>query len=207
MQLLNGYYIEKNDSKISSLSKKECEYNNNNGQEGFEQTCDTIYAPLSDLKMKPLTSKALEMIDKAIWYTYAVKRPSSGSANSSWASIAYLEENGISKQYTGISECTGCSDGVIRTTSWKGLIGLMSISDMTYANGWLYNEIIYPWTITPASDSSFSSGVWNSGALNAYKDNAYFDYGVWPATYLVPDVQIVGGNGTEGNAYILNIEK
>jgi len=205
MQLLNGYYIEKNDSTIATADKKECKYNKTSRQSGFGQTCDTTDAPLSSVNMKPLTSTTLSMIDDAVWDTYAVKYPSSGTANSSWAPTAYLEEKGISEQYTGISECSSCSDGVTRTTSWTGLIGLMSVSDITYANGWLYNGSICPWAISPLSSSFFSSDVWfsySSDAVNGYASGAP---GVWPAAYLSSNVQIIGGDGTEGNAYKLSV--
>ena len=205
MQLLNGYYIEKNDSTIASANKKECKYCNGSGQETCSQTCDTTDAPLSSKNMKPLTSIALGMIDDAVWDTYAVKYPSGGTANSSWAPTAYLEEKGISTQYTGISECSSCSDGVTRTTSWKGLIGLMSVSDITYANGWLYNSSIYPWSIAPLSISFDARSVWLSNSSRASSDAAFYANGVWPATYLASNVQIIGGDGTDGNAYRLSV--
>ena len=68
MQLLNGYYISKPNS--------ECKYNT----AGFALTCDTTDAPLSSKNMKPLTSIALSMATSAVWDTYAVKYPSSGSS-------------------------------------------------------------------------------------------------------------------------------
>jgi len=206
MQLLNGHYIEKNDSTIAEPDKKKCKYNDTSGKSEITMNCDTTIVPLSSKNMKPLTSIALNMIDDAVWDTYSVESPSSGSANSSWASTAYLEEKGISKQYTGISECLNCSDGVTRTTSWKGLRGLMSVSDLTYANGWLYKSYISPCTITPFR-SIYLDGrfVWRSDSLSAGTYAAYYSFSVWPAAYLSSNIKIIGGDGSEGNAYKLSI--
>ena len=198
MQLLNGYYISKPNS--------ECKYNNALGQSGFAQTCTTD--SLKTAKMKPLTSVALSMATSAVWDTYAVSN-SLFPITSSNASTAYLQEKGISNQYTGSSECVAsggdtCNDGIERTTSWTGLVGLMSVSDIGYANGWLYNGTISPWSISPNSKSSGSDYVWLSGSSIAGCFNAYNAYGVWPALYLDSNVQIIGGEGIDGNAYKLS---
>ena len=192
MQLLNGYYIGKTGS--------ECKYNNSSKQSGFAQTCTA--ESLTSSKMKPLTSVALSMSKSAVWDTYAVSA-SLNPIRSSNASTAYLQEKGISSQYTGISECSRCSDGVERTTSWTGLVGLMSLSDMTYANGWLYNGTIYSWSISSNSYSTVSRYVWRSISSSASNTDAHYSYGVWPALYLDYNVQIIGGEGVDGNAYKL----
>ena len=187
MQLLNGYYIGKPNS--------ECKYNNVSGQAGFGQTCTT--ESLVAAKMKPLTSVALSMATSAVWDTYAVSATSVKSSN---ASTAYLQEKGIRAQYTGSSECVAtsgvyCNDGITRTTSWTGLVGLMSVSDIGYANGWLYNNSIYPWSISQSSSSSHSNYVWYSGSPPAYYSVASQTFGVWPALYLDSNIQIIGGDG------------
>ena len=198
MQLLNRYYIGKPNS--------ECKYNNALGQSGFGKTCTT--ESLITAKMKPLTSVALSMATSAVWDTYAV----SGSLypiTSSNASTSYLQEKGISNQYTGSSECvaTGgdwCNDRITRTTSWAGIVGLMSASYIGYADGWLYNGTIYPWSISPVSISSGARNVWVSGFSGAGSLNASGANGVWPALYLDSNVQIIGGEGVDGNAYKLS---
>ena len=192
MQLLNGYYIEKNDSNIAEANKKECKYNNASGQSGFAQTCTT--ESLTTAKMKPLTSVALSMATSAVWDTYAVSSSLYPITNSN-ASTAYLQEKGISAQYVGSSGCTTvggnyCNDGIERTTSWTGLVGLLSVSDTGYANGWLYNSVREAWSILPSSSGN-AGRVWSTSSYT----NAYNAEGVCPSVYLHKDVKIIGGNG------------
>ena len=161
--------------------------------------------------MKPLTTKALSMITNAEWDTYAVKYPSSGLTNFDWSNTAYLEEKGISAQYTGNSACKDkdedyCNDTILRTTSWIGLVGLMSVSDITYANGWLYNPSgtsLYPWSIFPSTYSDDARRVWNAGVGGAGNGYTGHQYGVWPSVYLRPDIKIIGGDGTQNSPCIL----
>ena len=108
-------------------------------------------------------------------------------------------------------------------TEWTGKIGLMYISDYGYAagdackqilwkysdstcttNNWLYNKSLYGWwAITSSSDwgsdvaSVFSSGYAGSGIT------AGDLFAIRPVLYLNPSVQIVSGDGTSGNPYIL----
>ena len=203
MQLLNGYYIEKNNDDILSASKKECKYNTAIGQSGFSKTCDTTDTPLSSFKMKPLTSTALTMIDNAVWYTYGTQIEV--------ASKAYLEERGITKRYTGCKDieettttkCTG--DNVTRNNKWTGLVGLISLSDILYTNGWLNPDSIYSlWSITPRN-GLYNSMVWlcNSSGGGSFGD-AYNGARIWPTTYLKSNIRIIGGNG-DTKPYILGI--
>ena len=191
MQLLNGYYINKPNS--------ECKYNTAKGQSGFAKTC--AKESLVAAKMKPLTNVALGMATSVVWDTYAVNSPNSGSAESTYASSAYLQEKGISTQLTGSSVCisTGgdyCNDGITRTTSWIGLVGLMSVSDIEYANGWLYKGTAnYPWTISPVTSVSYAYFLLISNSSSVSFTDAYGARGVWPALYLDSNVQIIGGNG------------
>ena len=149
--------------------------------------------------MKPLTNKAKSMIGNAVWDTYGVKFADDGDRTSNFASTAYLEEKGISTQYTGISECSSCSDGVERTTSGTGLVGLMSVSDITYANGWLYKpsgSSLYPWSISPLAASGNAYSVWNAYGGRAGSNEASGQYGVFASVYLNSDIQIIGGDGS-----------
>ena len=46
---------------------------------------------------------------------------------------------------------------IMRNNEWIGTVGLMSFSDIRYADGWLYNqsdETLYPWSITPLSNET-----------------------------------------------------
>ena len=146
------------------------------------------------------------MIGNAVWDTYGVKEPSIGIANSSWAPIAYLEEKGISEQHTGKNLCVEangsdykqCNDSVERTILWTGLVGLMSVSDMTYADGWLYNQSgssLYPWSISPIADSERADMVWIAFDGFAGNYTARSQYEVFASVYLNSDIQIIGGDG------------
>ena len=209
MQLLNGYYIEKNNAEILPSNKKECKYNKESGQSGFSETCDTIEKPLSSVNMKPLTTTALSMIDEALWYTYALEYDVRNSKLDS--TTVYLQERGMSKKYTGCAsveetittECT--KDNVTRNNKWIGLVGLMSASDVIYANTWLSDKSFSAWTITP-SNSVFTSHP--GYVLKSKPSDAASSLNgiIWPATYLSPNVQIIGGDGSEGNAFKLKLE-
>ena len=154
--------------------------------------------------MKLLTSKAKSMIGNAVLDTYEVKWPAGGVLDSNWVPTAYLEEKGISAQNTGKNlyvEAKGsdyiyCNDSVERTTSWTGLVGLMSVSDITYANGWLYNQgsYTYPWSISSVSNSSYGSQAWHSYDEKAVYTQTSAQFGFFPSLYLNSDIKIIGGN-------------
>ena len=63
MQLLNGYYISK--------PQTTCLYCDNYCEGTCSRTCTS--ESLKNENMKVLTSNTKEMIDEAVWYTYAVK--------------------------------------------------------------------------------------------------------------------------------------
>ena len=184
-QLLNGYYIDPSGS--------ECKYNNTRGQAGFGQTC--TYESLKNAKMKPLTSVAKKQVSDAVWYTYAVDFSGANSG-----STAYLQENGISAQHTGKSLCEDtCEDNIKRTTSWTGLVGLMSISDMQLGSTPI------GWTISPYATDWGCNTVYTydmSDSTTGY--STYGSRGVMPTVYLSADVQIIGGDGS-GTPYKLSV--
>ena len=214
MRLLNGYYIKRTSPdyvKDENDPTTLCQYNNANGEEGLEQECDTSTSPLSGYNMKPLTQSALGMISSAKWYTYAAEAPKDDDTTENYANAAYLQERGITKTYTGCStteasttsECT--IDGVTRENEWEGLVGLMYLSDMIYANGWLYNGTY--WTISPISYSSDANFVWYAFSSGVYDYYASYSFGVWPSVYLNSNVQITGTGeniGTSTNPYVLS---
>ena len=118
---------------------------------------------------------------------------------------------------------SGSSDGITRTTSWTGKIGLMYPSDYGYAtdftkcsqslfnygsstnsyacrsNDWLYNGA-YQWLLTP--DSSSASGAWfvGSSGLVTLSDVCYA-VGVRPVLNLNSELVIESGSGTESDPY------
>lgn len=195
MRFLNGYYIDKDD--------EECVYCNNLSQGICEKTCDEN--KLKKSKMKPLSFVARNMIENAVWYTYAVKNPADGVTDSSFSSAAYLEEKGISHQYNAKSEWETnqseyFNDNVIRTTSWTGVVGLMSVSDITYADGWLFrvDDPVYPMSITP----SIYNDVWVACSDDACSSEIGISRPVNPSVYLSSNIQIIGGDGNT-EPYIL----
>ena len=196
MQLLNGYYIGKEGST--------CIYCTEQGQEICNQTCTG--ESLKSANMNILTTKSQSMIGNAIWATYGVKWPENGDTTVNFASTAYLQEKGISAQNTG-KECTGedsyCNDSVVRTTNWRGLVGLMSVADMIYANGWLHSLELSFWTISPRVRSDDSRLVWVSYYGLSNNDCVRHQYIVFPSLYLNSTVEIVSGSGTETSPYII----
>ena len=197
-QLLNGYYI--------GVENSECKYYCCPGQETCSRTCTA--ESLKSENMKVLTTTAKGMIGNAVWDTYGVKAPNDNryDANASWASTAYLEEKGISAQNDGKNLCAEyggawCNDNVERTTSWTGLVALMSVADIFYTDGWLSGEYKYSWSLSPSADTSSASSLWR--VLGS--DN-YFSAGrsriVFPSVYLNSDIQIIGGDG-DTEPYIL----
>ena len=145
---------------------------------------------------------------------------------------------GTSQQYytyeRGSAVVSSPSDGVTRTTSWIGKIGLMYASDYGYAadpstcartillysydddntachtNNWLWDSSTTQWTIVP--DSSTSYRVWLlydfgivGGGYGRVNFNGAGNGFAWrPVLYLKSDVRIDAGSGTVGDPYILS---
>ena len=153
-----------------------------------------------------LTSIAQGQIDNALWYTGAYE-----TSVGKTPSAVYTAER---------SEAKGTGTTVVYTTTWVDKIGLIYPSDFGYAGGatctdvtssscgttnWLTLSSSNYWTISPsASYSNFAWRVTSSGY--AYNDFVSDTSGVRPAIYLSSKVQIIGGDGTDGNAYILSID-
>lgn len=199
MQLLNGYYIGKDGM--------ECIYCNDYSQAECSQVCTSDNLKKSN--MKKLTTKAKSMIKNTVWPIYAVKWPEEGISSFNFSRTSYLEGIGISNQYNGKNMCEGtgdnaCNDEVVRTTSWTGLVGLMSVSDVIYANGWLYNQM-YTWLLNPRVQSADASDVWYSNSTSVCEVCSESTALVMPSLYLNSNVLIVGGDGTQNNPYKLSI--
>ena len=202
MRLLNGFYIGKSD---------DCTYCTGTGQAICQEVCTA--ESLKSAKMKVLTESAKRLINNAVWDIYGVKS-SDDEAIINFASIVYLEEKGISAINTGKNLCVGtgdlygyCNDSVERTTSWTGLVGLMSASDIIYAGGWLYNQsetTLYPWSISPCANSFVANVANNAYDDNVHNADVYNQDGVFASLYLKSNVKIKGGNGAD-EPYILGI--
>ena len=156
-----------------------------------------------------MKSSLQNYIEDVTWYLYGY------SSNSLSKQKFYLCERG---QYSG---CTSANSGAY-ATSTNAKIGLMYVSDYMYASGyynststttgssyyfgnqnWLYKG--YEWTITPQSSSSTNAfSVTNYG--NVYNNYASNGYGARPTFYLKSSVNIIGGNGTFENPYVITMQ-
>ena len=118
-----------------------------------------------------------------------------------------------------------------RSTSWTGKIALMYPSDYSYTyalgvdntcytdgtyngcgqssgktNGWIYNtnSNTTQWLLSPTSGSGyFAFGMGGSGYVGC--DNSYNYNGVRPSLYLISDIKIDSGEGTEQSPYQLKL--
>lgn len=171
-----------------------------------------------------MNKKSKDMISSVVWTTGAVEFTSEDT-------ISALDSYNKEKSELSGKVCssgTYCTDSVLRTSKWKGNIGLIYPSDYGYAtsneecrvnirnysgencksNDWLYDESNY-WTITswPFTGNVSAVNVWSIYS----NGNAYHDYdavnvlGVRPSVYLKPSVRIVSGTGTSTDPYKLSI--
>lgn len=124
----------------------------------------------------------------------------------------------------GTTVISSPSDGITRTTSWTGKIGLMYPSDYGYAtdftkcsqnlynydnstdsyacrtNDWLYNGAS-EWLLTPYSSSAIGAWDVSSSGFVIDGDNVYNAGGVRPVLNLDSVLVIESGSGTESDPY------
>ena len=131
------------------------------------------------------------------------EHPDGDTLGSAFALMAALKKIGKKRAFK-------CSDEVTRENEWTGKVGLMYLSDMKYANGWLYTSgkgVSQAWTISPDSRSSYASFVRYAYSSSA-GGHASYSSGVWPSVYLNSNVQIIGAGeniGTSTNPYVLSM--
>ena len=161
--------------------------------------CDFINNKMPD--------KLKKMIETIIWNTGA------GDEN-----YDYDIEETVSKFYeyerssnTGkICDNSGafdyeCNDEIERTTSWKGKVGLIYLSDYLYANGWLLSSGEHDWILLPIASSSRADYVQTVGSSFVTTNAANNKTDVRPSVYLKPDVLVSSGNGSKDSPYVLEI--
>ena len=116
-----------------------------------------------------------------------------------------------------------------RSTSWTGKIALMYPSDYSYTyalgvdntcytngyacnsssgktNGWIYNtnSNSYQWLLSPRS--GFGNHAFSLGASGCvYGPDVLYSNGVRPSLYLISDIKIDSGEGTEQSPYQLKL--
>ena len=213
MKLLNpGYESETVGGSLYWNNKSgTCYYGRNNGT----TSCDFTSTGIKE--------KLKNMIGNAVWNTGA------STTSSQIASKFYTEERGTRNGKI----CSGgnlCNDNIERTTTWTGKIGLMYPSDYGYAtsggsttdrteclntnlnywgnnvsdcknNDWLNNGF-YQWTLSPNASSSSANSVSSVGNYIT-NDTAYRDYTVRPVGYLLSNVKIASGTGSQDDPFIL----
>ena len=127
------------------------------------------------------------------------------------------------------SQTTSTDINQVSKTKWKGTVALIDATEYVRAStnssctgvyayyntsscynnisnhNWMYLYGTYWWTMTPLSNS-VSDYVWyvyNTGVLTY--NGTTSSYSVRPVVTLSPEVKITGGNGSESNAYTLDI--
>ena len=216
MYLLNPGYTGINGSLYYNNGKGTCYA----GQNNATTSCDFTSTGLkSNLK---------SLIDDALWNT-----GSNGIGvlwNAITTSKFYELER---SNNTGKICTSGqyCNDPLGRTTAWVGKVGLMYPSDYGYATGggnykreyclsqylytwisyaecynddWLYTSANHQWTLTPraASDISYDAFVVGSSGIVRTGNTAY-GWLVKPVVYLKSNVQILSGEGSSTDPFIL----
>ncbi len=189
--LNNGAYYNKTSGS--------CPY----GRNGATEACD--------FSSNGLTEETKRMIANVVW------KLGGHTTSKVTASTIYGYERGT-KVYSE------------HATEWTGRIGLMYPSDYGYAvggsprttclganlsdyyknncctNDWLYKSGEYQWTLMPFS--SVSNDVYNV-LSQGHVNNYYYVsnvLAVLPVLYLASNVEIIGGDGTQENAFELSVQ-
>mgnify|MGYP004665242855 FL=1 len=217
MYLLNPGYTGINGSLYYNSSKGTCYvgYNNTTG------SCDFITTGLK--------SSLKSLIDDALWNTGS--NGVEALINEITTSKFYELErsNNTGKICTS---GTLCNDPLGRTTTWVGKVGLMYPSDYGYATGggnykreyclsqylytwtsyaecykddWLYNSGSGQWTLTPYAYARDGGDIFTidiSGIVNL-AGGSVAALLVRPTVYLKSNVQILSGEGSSTDPYLL----
>ena len=172
-------------------------------------------------------AKLKTLIGDAVWNTGAADM--NGYTAKEW----YLLERGTQTGRM-CEEDELCNDTVERTTTWTGKVGLMYPSDYRYAtvggngfdrtaclnkkdwdsnlygcyiNDWLYDDGEDTITLTPYVDGAY--WVFNIRHGNNEKDitpeSEYYALKVLPVVYLLHEVFITNGTGSESDPFVLGI--
>ncbi len=222
MKLLNpGYESETVGGSLYWNSKSGTCYNaTSNGT----RSCNFTSTGIKD-KLKAL-------ISDVVWNTGTNGKTNIVSVNNALAKNFYTYERSrnTGKICTSGIHCT--NDDIVRTTTWKGLVGLAYPSDYGYAtsggstkdrstclniylgkwnnnpdchiNDWLFSGS--QWTLMPLAYSSLATNVFYAGS-----EGQVFNYGagasnsVHPVVYLLSSVLITSGDGSEANPFELGL--
>ena len=214
MYLLNPGYTGINGSLYYNSGKGTCYAGYNNATTSCDFTTTGLKSNLKSL------------IDDALWNT------GSNGTETSWHAITTSKFYELERSNNTGKICTSgtaCNDPLGRTTAWVGKIGLMYPSDYGYATGggnykreyclsqilytwnaecyndnWLYTSTNHQWTITPLGGSDISShafGIDMSGFVGGSPSGC--PWLVRPTVYLKSNVQILSGEGSSTDPYLL----
>lgn len=159
---------------------------------------------------KNIKSTSIEQIANVRWNL-------GGASSSAGALSSYTQERGT-------VHVSNPADGVTRTNTWNGKIGLMYPSDYGYAStnkacrnqmnsstnneynckydNWLFTGL-WEWTFSPYYNNIINTrSIYSDGRV--YVSGARNGYAVRPALFLKSDVVISGGTGTESDPFIIN---
>ena len=187
----------------------------------YNSTSGTCYtgksnaSKLCDFTNTGLSAEARNLTADALYYLGG-----SSTYQGLYADDYYTFERG-----TKVYGC-GTDDGACpRATTWTGRIGIIYPSDYSYAtdlsvctsdayhydndgcydNDWLLYASNYQWTIAPRSSiESIAFRVHRTGFVGSSLD-VYNAAAVRPVQYLRSNVAIVGGEGTSGDPYQLEL--
>ena len=218
MKLLNpGYESESIGGSLYWNAKSGKCYNNQNNA---TTTCD--------FTSTGMTNEMKRLIGDAVWNVGAATKNGAQTT-----SAFYSEERGETNGRICTSGLY-CTDTIARTTKWTGKVGLIYASDYGYATAggtttsrtkclntnlsswssssysncynydWLYYSG-WQWLLNPYAVASYADrvlGVFNAGSV--YADDARSPHYVKPTVYLKSSVQIIDGDGSSSNPYILS---
>ena len=173
--------------------------------DGYNNTKNGTYEYRKNIK-----SKSIDKIAKVRWNLGGYDTSSASALN------MYNAERGT-------LHVINPSDGITRTNTWDGKIALIYPSDYGYAStneacrdsmnsktnnvfnckneNWLFNST-YQWTLFPSSGRADHVFFVYSGGY-VFGNNAHYSYGVRPVLFLKSDVEILSGDGTNDNPFVL----
>ena len=199
MKLLNPGY--ESESIGGSLWWNNQSGNCYNGANNSYTSCDFTNTSLDGAK---------KYISDAIWHTGAINADYLATT-SAW-DVKEYEKGSNTGKYCD-SSLANCNDSVLRTTTWKGKVGLLYFSDL-----WDHGNVLgitSLWTISPLyrdNSSGFEIIMFHEGASSILgfdgTDGPYLsypvagsEYNVFPTVYLDDQVKIVSGSGTYNDPY------
>ena len=175
----------------------------------YSGNCKAITMP-----SKLLNNSSVDMIQDVKWYL--------GASNNLINVKNVYEDERSNKNGKSCDDSTTCNDTVVRTSTWVGKVGILSVSDYGYAPGnssKLINDGCSLFALNGNSCNKTHSWIYNGAELtmNAYINNnrssqiyvvaswngavtGYIAASPWmtlrPTLFLKSNVRIVGGSGT-----------